>query len=176
MIRQRIVPYLPRLFGYALSLTLDRDVARDLVQECAVKALRARRMPESEAAFRAWLFTIVRNAFLDQNRREARYDAVHVELEADDTLMPQISLSHHDDGLINVITVRNALKQLSSDHREVVALIDISGFSYEEAAGLLGIPLGTVMSRLSRARRALIEIISESNVHMLPRTPQRTVK
>jgi RNA polymerase sigma-70 factor (ECF subfamily) len=163
--RNRLESYLSRLFGYALSLTNDREQAGDLVQECALKALSAKRVPEDEAAYRAWLFRILRNAFLDRRRRAGQHGTT-VELTDDEVLNGEIWRS--DDRLISAITVRIGITKLSQSHREVLAVIDIVGFSYAEAAEFLSVPVGTVMSRVSRARRALLHCISEDNVRPFP--------
>ena len=168
--RRRIEPYLSRLFGYALSLTRDRDGARDLVQDCALKALGAARVPYHEAAYRAWLFRILRNAFLDRARR--RNDAP---IAIDEAALPDMRWDY-DDRLISVLTVRLGLAKLSEAHREVIAVVDIGGFSYAEAADFLEVPIGTVMSRLSRARRALLHAISDGKVQPLPVDGRRAVK
>lgn len=164
--RRRIEGYLGRLYGYAVGLVGERDQARDLVQECALKALSAAREPEDEAAYRAWLFRILRNAFLDRRRRPAE-KAVPLE---DDLPAGEWSDGpwRYNDEIITVLTVRLGMAKLSPAHREVIALVDIGGFSYAEAAGLLGVPKGTVMSRLCRARRALLEVIDEGEVRPLP--------
>ena len=172
MSRQRIVPYLPRLFGYAFSITLDRDVSRDLVQDCAVKALRASRVPADEDAFRSWLFKILRNASIDQRRQAMRRATTFVA----DAEPDQDRAWRPDDSLINQITVQNGMRRLEPAQREIVALIDISGFSYAEAADHLDIPVGTVMSRLSRARRNLLSCLQDSNVHVLPRPRARSTR
>jgi len=170
--RQRIEPYLSRLFGYALSLAQDREQARDLVQDCALRAFSATRVPEDAAAFRAWLFRILRNAFLDgQKHRAVRAAAADDEGDG-----PNDEIWRGDDRLISVLTVRLGMAKLSPAHREVIALVDIVGFSYEEAGDFLDVPMGTVMSRLSRARCALLAIISESRVQSLPIAAKRAVK
>lgn len=161
--RERLVPYLPRLFGYAFSLTLDRDAARDLVQDCALRALEARRRPSDEAAFRAWLFTILRNRFIDQRRRAGRVS----EVLADEPAVPEAVSWNNDSSVINGISVRVGLRKLSSDHRDILSLVDIASFSYGEAASVLDVPVGTVMSRISRARRALMHHLAASNVHAI---------
>lgn len=170
--RCRIEPYLSRLFGYALSLTQDRERARDLVQECAVHAFSANRVPEDTAAYRAWLFRITRNAFLDGQRRRA----VRAEVAGSEADKPFDEAWRCDDRMVSVLTVRLGMAKLSPDHREVIALVDIGGFSYLEAGDFLGVPKGTVMSRLSRARGALLEIIGESRVHSLPSPAKRAMK
>jgi len=156
MQRERIEGYLDRLYCYALSLAQDRDEARELLQNCAVKALSARRTPKDEAAYRAWLFTILRNTFIDDRRRRQRAAAV---ADEDRTVMPRWIAT--EQVMVNVLTVRRALRRLSSAHREVIVLVDVGGFSYAEVAGMLEIPVGTVMSRISRARSMLLAIITD---------------
>jgi RNA polymerase sigma-70 factor (ECF subfamily) len=153
-IHNQLERYLHRLYGYAFSLCGNPDEAKDLVQECSVKAL----------AYRAWLFKILRNSFLDDlRRRQRRADFERLETHEAD-LMEYWDL---DDRLINVITVRSELSRLEPLHREIIGLIDISGLSYAEAANTLEIPVGTVMSRISRARAALLSAISEGNIRPL---------
>lgn len=170
--RPRIEPYLSRLFGYALSLTQDREQARDLVQDCALRAISAARVPEDAPAFRAWLFRILRNAFMDGQKRRA----VRATAAAGRPDCPDDEIWRGDDRLISVLTVRLGMAKLSPAHREVIALVDIGGFSYEQAGDFLGVPQGTVMSRLSRARGALLTLIGESRVHSLPLAAKRVAK
>lgn len=167
----RVEAYLPRLFGYAMSLVRDRSAAEDLVQECVLRALGARRSPDHEAAYRAWLFRILRNAFIDQLRRAGR------EIASGDEPEPEIESSamwRFDERLISALTVERGMARLCRPHREIVALVDIAGFSYREAAEFLDIPQGTVMSRLSRARLALLDAIAEGNVRPLPLAARRS--
>lgn len=160
----RIEAYLPRLYGYALSLAGDHHQAEDLVQECALRALTAKNTPGDEPAYRAWLFRILRNAFLDRVRREKT-----AALSADDVnFAPDMEFWRGDERFITVLTVKLQMAKLPRRHREIVALIDIVGLSYAEAAQLLDVPVGTVMSRISRARRMLLEAIGSSNVRELP--------
>lgn len=162
--RRRIEGYLPRLLGYALSLTNDRDAAQELVQECALRALTTRRVPDDEPAYRAWLFRILRNAFIDQTRRSHRLVSTpEHEPEVDSSVVWRC-----DERLISALTVKTGMSRLTAPHSEIIALVDLAGFSYGEAAAFLGIPRGTVMSRLSRARLALLERILEGNVYPLP--------
>ena len=161
-LRDRLSRYLPRLYGYALSLTRNDDAARDLVQESALRALKAKSIPQDEAALRAWLFTIVRHAAVDAHRRSRPQPAAEPDLGEITTLLWEF-----DDRYLASVTVRQGLKQLSDEAREVIALVDIAGFSYAETAGLLGVPAGTVMSRLSRGRQALLTIINRSAIRPL---------
>jgi len=161
----RLEAYLGRLFGYAISLTDDRDVALEVLQDCMVKALAARAEPADESAYRAWLFRILRNAAIDRwrNGRPAIQP-----LDEEPDIADPASL-RVEESLINRLTVRAGMTSLSGAHREIIALVDIAGFSYAEAAALLELPVGTVMSRLCRARRALLAAISEHNVYSLAR-------
>jgi len=157
----RIEAYLDRLFGYAYSLCNDRDAAKDLVQDCAVRALGAKRVPEDDAAYRAWLFRILRNLFLDNCRRDGRTDRWFRDETVRASAMEYLDV---DERLVDVITVRLEFGKLPPIHREILGLVDIAGFSYAEAASHLDLPVGTVMSRVSRARRTLLETIAESDV------------
>lgn len=155
--QQRIEAYLDRLFGYAFSLTRNSDDSKDLVQDCALKALAARETPRDEAAYRAWLFRILRNAWIDRLRRP-KLDETDLPLEWRSS---DIEGWRGDERRITTLTVRLGLARLSPMQREVIALVDIVGLTYAEAAGVLGVPQGTIMSRLSRARRALLAIVAE---------------
>lgn len=150
-----LMALLPRLYSFARTMLGDADAARDLVQEAATRALAARRVPEEAPAYRAWLFQIVRNAALDELRRRRR--------PAPEQL-PPADLWRFDEASIAKITVTQALTVLAPPHREIISLIDIAGFSYGEAAALLNVPAGTIMSRIARARSALLAAIEASNV------------
>jgi RNA polymerase sigma-70 factor (ECF subfamily) len=157
----RLRQHLPRLLGYAISLSGDDERARDLVQECAMRALAAKNVPDSDPAFRAWLFKIMRNLWIDLRRRPVESE---LDLEASQRI-PDLSVS--EARLVDAITVRRALAQLPPLAREILVLVDLSGFSYMEAAELLEVPVGTVMSRVSRARSALHMELQRSNVRPL---------
>lgn len=162
---QRIEPYLDRLLAYALSLTGNKEEAKDVLQSCAVKVLSAHRVPPDEPAYRAWLFRILRNTFVDRMRQHA---ARREQIYEQDLRQTRVSIGEHEQALVNVLTVRAAIEKLSVDHREIITLIDIAGFTYAEVARHLDIPVGTVMSRVSRARRALLDFITAGHA---PRKP-----
>lgn len=149
---------LPRLVAFARTIVGDPEIARDLVQEAVARALSARRVPDVAAAYRAWMFKIVRNAAIDEIRR-ARLERIEQE--------PAVDLWRYDNACIAKITVNQGLATLGPSHREIIALIDIAGFSYAEAAELLDVPIGTVMSRITRARLALLAAIESSSVRPL---------
>jgi RNA polymerase sigma-70 factor (ECF subfamily) len=151
---------LNRLFAFVRTIVGDADLARDLVQEAASRALAASRVPDDPLAYRAWLFRIARNAAIDELRRTRATEPVdQADLNGD--------FHHFDDARIAKIMVDQGLAQLPTVHREIIALIDIAGFSYGEAAALLGVPPGTVMSRIARARQALLGAIEASTVRTL---------
>lgn len=150
--RHRLEPYLQRLFGYAYSLVHSADAAEDLVQNAMVKALAARSVPHDEPAYRAWLFRILRNAYVDDARRKANRDQIispgHLEEETGGQYGSEMQE-------VNALAVRIAFAELPVIHREIIGAIDIAGLSYAEAAVLLDVPEGTIMSRISRARSVL---------------------
>ena len=147
-----------RLFSYALRLSGSREEAGDLLQSCAAKALAGGTMPPEPDRARAWLFTILRHVWIDDFRRRQAGEAAL----AAEPVGPGDWRT--DDRLSAEITVRQALERIDPAQREVVELVDIAGFRYAEAAAILGVPVGTVMSRLSRARLALLETIRGENV------------
>lgn len=165
--RERLETYRERLYGYAISLTQDPDLSRDLVQESALKALSAKRVPVDEPAYRAWLFRILRNAFLD-HLRAANQLAGFAEEEFEDS---GDSVWSSEERMVDAVTVRLAMAAMPAGQRDILALIDVAGLRYAEAAELLEIPLGTVMSRISRARQALLARIAGANV-----TPLRAAR
>lgn len=149
---------LPRLYAFARTMLGDPDAARDLVQEAASRALAAGRVPGDPPAYRAWLFRIVRNAAVDELRRRR---------QAAPEDFAEANLWGFDDARIAKITVEQGLAVLAPTHREIICLIDIAGFSYGEAAELLQVPVGTIMSRTARARGALLAAIEASSVRPL---------
>ncbi len=146
-----------QLFGYAVRLSGSRDAAGDLLQSCASKALASLAMPGEPSLARAWLFKVLRNCWIDQHRRSSVAGSYPTAEWGETTWSC-------DDRLIAEITVKQALEQIDPAHREIIELVDIAGFRYAEAAEILGIPLGTVMSRLSRARLAMLVLIEGRNV------------
>jgi RNA polymerase sigma-70 factor (ECF subfamily) len=149
---------LPRLVAFARTI-VGKDDARDLVQEAAARALAARNVPSDAPAYRAWVFRIVRNAAIDELRTRAprKYELPDA----------SVDLWGFDDACIAKITVEQGLAAIAPVHREIIALIDIAGFSYTESAEGLGVPVGTVMSRIARARAALLQSIETSSIRPL---------
>jgi len=166
-LREWIEPHLGRLYGFAFTLTRDRDESCDLVQECVVRALAAKQRPSDDPARRAWLFRILRNVFIDNCRKSGR--EVGLGPAIDDHADDIESGWRGDRRIIDVVTVRIAITRLTAAHREIIALIDYVGLSYGEAADVLGVAEGTIMSRLARARKALLSVMERENVTPLAR-------
>jgi len=133
-----------------LKLSGSRDAANDLIQSCVVKALSSLSPPSDALKIRAWLFSILRNSWIDGYR----HGRIVAEEQFDEHGLH--SAWNFDDKLIAELTVKQAFARLEPTYREVVELVDIAGFRYAEAAVILKIPIGTVMSRLSRARLEIL--------------------
>jgi RNA polymerase sigma factor (sigma-70 family) len=150
-----VLPHLDAAFNYARWLTKSDADAEDVVQDAYVRALRFFSSLRGEDA-RAWLLTIVRNTWYGRFPRRAAGPLTMVEEELgddrrDENLDPEALLIQHQ----TVQRVRNALESLPADFREVLVLRELEGLSYKEIAAIVGIPIGTVMSRLARARERL---------------------
>lgn len=139
-----------RLYRVAYSWTHNAAIADDVVQETLTKAIQKAGQLRNQDAGEAWLFTILRNCYRDYFRRHRELEDIdQIELSHDET--PELENSRQQ----TVNNVRRAVAALAEGQRQVISLVDLEGFSYAEVAEILGIPVGTVMSRLCRARRAL---------------------
>lgn len=158
--RQRVEPYLRRLYGYAFSLTHEADAAQELLHEAVLKALAAGSVPGDEPAYRAWLFRILRNAFIDRCRRQRGMENAIVLGAVPDEDERGMWDYGSEAQQVNALAVRMAFRQLPVAHREIIGAIDVSGLTYAEAADLFQVPVGTIMSRISRARAALYKAVT----------------
>lgn len=155
------MPLFDSLYNFAGWLAQNQDEAEDLVQETYLKALRSFASFEPGTNFRAWIFQILKNTFLGSCTKLERRMTVAVESEEDLPATPAtpesllIGRSHID-------AVRSAIEQLPVISREVILLCDVEGASYREIAEILSIPMGTVMSRLARARKMVRESLGSS--------------
>jgi len=145
---ERCVPALRR---YARALVRDADAADDLVQDCLERALGRRHLWRPTGSVRAWLFTILHNIHANQARSRAGR-GTEVAAEAADGALAQPA---DQDGRLAALDVIRALDSLDDGHRQVILLVALEGLAYREVADVLGIPIGTVMSRLSRGRDRL---------------------
>jgi RNA polymerase sigma-70 factor (ECF subfamily) len=149
---QHIEQEIPRLRRYARYLRREPDHADDLVQECLARAIAKIETWQPGTNLRAWLFVILRNCHINEIRREQRVVSLEDETPASE---PALSVPGSQETRVALAEVRRAYLSLSEEHREVLLLVAIEGLQYEEAAEILEVPLGTVRSRLSRARQAL---------------------
>jgi len=157
------MPLFERLYNFAHWLTQDRQEAEDLVQETYAKALKGFRSFQPGTDFRAWIYQILRNTFLTSRTGLKSTATVPLEMESDEDSLPAVKetpesilLQRSDRRLI-----QEALGQLPVPYREVLLLCEFEEMSYHEISATLGIPMGTVMSRLSRARRVLRNAVQQ---------------
>jgi RNA polymerase sigma-70 factor, ECF subfamily len=165
--------YLDGLYGYAMVLSRNSDQAQDLVQETCLRALRAIDGLRAEASVKGWLFTILRNIWLNQ-LRQRRTSPDLIDLDADEygTYEPADALQDPHKDFANKVEreqVRAAIQQLPVESREIIILREYEELSYQEIAGLLECPIGTVMSRLARARSKLRDLLSDGQQSAPPR-------
>ncbi len=157
-VRKRIVESRDRLFRIAYSWCNDRHLADDLCQETILTALEKVEQLRSEDTLDAWMFRIMQNTYRKQFRRTNRI----VEVENVEQHMEQEHPAEHNiERAQEILQIRSGLEQLSENQRMIITLVDIEGASYKATAEILEIPIGTVMSRLSRARDALSRHIRE---------------
>ena len=153
------------LYGTAIRLTRNPDAAQDLVQDTYLKAFRARDRFTAGTNLKAWLFTILHNTWRNRRRDLARsrveFDSETVE-QADEGLSSVVTFESPETLLMRATfdaELKSALEALPENFREAVWLRDVEELSYQEIADALGIPIGTVMSRISRGRRQLYQLL-----------------
>lgn len=151
------LPLFDRLYNFACWLTQDRQEAEDLVQETYFKALKGFSSFQPGTNFRAWIYRILRNTFLTSRTGLRATATVPLDAEGENENLPVTDETPETIllGRLDMQLMRDALDRLPVAHREVILLCDVEEMSYQEISQALAIPMGTVMSRLSRARQAL---------------------
>ena len=144
------IQHIPRLRRYARALTGDRARSDDLVQDTFERALVKFHLWQPDSDMRAWLFTIMHNVYVNQLR--SNRSGMTIALD-DETVMPSMRATQSDR--LELQDLQVALLRVPDEQREVLLLVGLEQMTYGEAAGVLGIPIGTVMSRVSRARERL---------------------
>jgi len=154
------MPLFARLYNFACWLTQDRDAAEDLVQETFMKALKGFSSFRQGTNFRAWIYRILRNTFLTS--QVGLKASVSLDSEDDASAEPSTAETPESVLLARVEseTIQTALKELPVSFREIILLCDLEEMSYHEISLAIGIPIGTVMSRLSRARKAMRTVLT----------------
>ncbi len=152
--RNDLISFIPPLRAFAISLTGKVDRADDLVQETLLKAWANRESFEPGTKLKAWLFTILRNEFYTVFRKRKR----EVE-DADGIIAANVGVHPEQDSHMDLTDMQNALARLPIDQREALLLVSASDMSYEEAAVICGVAVGTIKSRVNRARARLAELL-----------------
>lgn len=155
--RSELTGMMPRLRRYALSLTRNPDVADDMVQSTLERALSKRHLYKPGTNFDGWMFRICRNLWIDEIRKK-KFDAGPMEPEMVERMMTFDGERQMAERAL-LANVSAAMAKLSEDQRSVLLLVGVEGHSYAEASEMLEIPVGTVMSRLARARQNLSQQI-----------------
>jgi RNA polymerase sigma-70 factor (ECF subfamily) len=157
-----ITQSVPALRRYAHALTHDREAADDLVQDCLERAIRKKALWRPDGPLRPWLYRVLLNVWRNNLRSRIRRPAqVPIDDVAEQLVVPATQI-----GRVALTEMARAIEKLSPDHREALLLVAVEGLSYAEAAEVLGIPLGTLMSRLGRARTALARMTQEDQPNL----------
>jgi RNA polymerase sigma factor (sigma-70 family) len=151
----RVAEEIPRLRRYARALTRNSTAADDLVQDSIERGLAKRHLWRPETNLRAWLFTIMHNQYVNQVRRSVREGVVVSTTDS----APLVSSEAPQGKRLELRDLDRALAQLPDEQRSVILLVGLEGMSYHAVAEVVGIPIGTVRSRLSRARAALRQLM-----------------
>jgi len=155
-VRREIAALLPRLRRFGRTLAHHREDADDLVQIAVERALTRAEQWQAGTRLDSWMFRIMQNAWIDETRARERRGKTFVAEEEGE----HVGVSP-TDAQIDAIAVRKAVAQLNDDQRAVVGLVLVDGLPYREAAEVLGVPIGTLTSRLARAREALQAILAD---------------
>ncbi|WP_372528678.1 RNA polymerase sigma factor [Piscinibacter sp.] len=155
-LRGEVVALLPRLRRFARAITRHREDADDLVQLAVERALLRLDQWQPGTRLDSWMFMIMKNAWIDEVRVRVRRDAIFLPEEAGEHVGESPTERQHER-----LDVHKAMRQLNEDQRLAVSLVLIEGLPYKEAAEVLGIPIGTLTSRLARARETLQAVLAD---------------
>jgi RNA polymerase sigma-70 factor, ECF subfamily len=170
-IHRSIEAEIPRLRRYARALARDVASADDLVQDCLARALGKIHLWQEGTDLRAWLFTILHNQYVNQVRRAVREGAAVGLSETE----PMLTRAPHQGKSLELRDLERAIAKLPEEQRSVILLVGLEGMRYEEVADVLGVPVGTVRSRLSRGRdalRRLMGIVPDRQAEMIMARPE----
>ncbi|KNG93237.1 RNA polymerase sigma factor [Pseudaestuariivita atlantica] len=167
--RDELVTHLPAMRAFAMSLTRNSATADDLVQDTLVKAWTNIEKFQVGTNMRAWLFTILRNTYYSMLRKRKREVP-----DVDNTMASKLAEKPAHDGLLQMRDFETAFAQLNDEQREALVLVGAEGFSYEDAAEMTGVAVGTVKSRVNRARARLAELMHLDEDDAIEMTDQVT--
>ncbi|WP_211643219.1 RNA polymerase sigma factor [Loktanella sp. SALINAS62] len=168
--RDELVEHLPALRAFAISLTRNGSTADDMVQDTVVKAWTNIEKFEPGTNMRAWLFTILRNTFYSSRRKAKREVA-----DVDGIFTENMAEKPAHDGHLQMTDFQTAFAKLPDEQRETLILVGASGFSYEEAAEMCKVAVGTIKSRANRGRKRLAELMNLDSDGPVELTDKATV-
>ncbi len=168
--REQLVDHLPALRAFAISLTRNGATADDMVQDTIIKAWTNIDKFQAGTNMRAWLFTILRNTYYSNRRKQRREVA-----DVDGVFTAHLSEKPAHDGRLQMTDFNKAFVKLPDEQREALILVGASGFSYEEAADMCGVAVGTIKSRANRGRAKLVEILGLSDDEPMELTDSATM-
>ena len=160
----QLIGELPHLRRFARALAGDAALADDLVQDCVERALKKQHLYDANRPLRAWLYAMLRNIQVSQWRRSSQ---LGVMADVDDLGADEPSVAPQQEQNISITLITQALDRLPPHQREVLVMISLEDMSYKDTADMLGVPIGTVMSRLARARHALYQLLEERGTTVL---------
>lgn len=163
-LEQQCAEIRPKLYRTAYSWCHNKTLADDLVQEALTKGMKSLKQLKDPAQFNSWLFKIMTNCWRDHFRQHREMDDIAT---MDESLYAESITPEHNHAQSQIVCqVRDAVSQLPMGQRQVITLVDLAEFSYAEVAEILAIPIGTVMSRLCRARSSLQSLLKEHEPEM----------
>ena len=161
--QQQLLGLRQQLYYFALSLTKDRDDALDLLQESLIRALTYRDKFRDNTNFKAWLYTIMKNTFINDHRRAKRTKALMDSVDREHDQVRLVQMPNSPDGQVRMAEIQRSLERLDPAFRTPFNMHH-EGFKYHEIAEHLNIPIGTVKSRIFQARQRLMEMLTDKNV------------
>ncbi|MBK9418723.1 MAG: RNA polymerase sigma factor [Flavobacteriales bacterium] len=161
--QQQLVGLRQQLYYFALSLTKDRENAADLLQESLMRALTYRDKFRDNTNFKAWLYTIMKNTFINDHRRNKRKKALMDNVDREREQVRRVQTPASTEASMKMSEIQRSLEQLDPAFRTPFTMHH-EGYKYHEIAEHLGIPIGTVKSRIFQARQRLMEMLTDKNV------------
>lgn len=149
----------PELRIYAFKVCSDPHLAEDLAQEVLVKVLESKSVPQNLAELKPYVFTMLKNLYIDYIRKQnVRAEYISIQQQ----VFQKYNISQHD--VLDNYSINKAFSRLNEEQKEIVFMVDVQGYKYREVEQITGIALGTVMSRLSRARACMLNYMQNENV------------
>ena len=164
--RTNLIAEIPHLRRFARSLCGDASLADDLVQDCIERALKKSHLYDATKPLRAWLYAVLRNIHVSNWRSNAKHQFAK---NLDDLQGSEGATRAEQEDNFSTTVITEALDKLPAQQREVLVLISLEEVSYKDASEIIGVPIGTIMSRLSRARSTLNDILEERGTTFLRR-------